>query len=160
MLASLVAVAGGVQHPGDTVARPGLRMPLPDVTGEGECRPVPVQRLVQATERGQTLREVAVQVRLVQVVADLAGERQRLPGGLQRVGVPACPDEYLAVLRRHPARPGNPGYFQRLIRDGQVQGPMIVTTSVHDRAVREFYPLGAGARGDVSFEPTKLPTPR
>ena len=56
-----------------------------------------------------------------------------------------------------PARPGYKGYFHRLIRDGLVRGQILATTSVHDRAVRVFYPLGAGARGDVAFDPATLP---
>ena len=36
-------------------------------------------------------------------------------------------------------------------------GPVLVTTSVHDRAVRTFYPLAAAARSQVSFAPGELP---
>jgi hypothetical protein len=35
---------------------------------------------------------------------------------------------------------------------------VVVTTSVHDRAVRSFYPIGAGARGQVDYLPDRLPT--
>lgn len=57
-----------------------------------------------------------------------------------------------------PARPGFEGYFHRLVRDGLVRGPTMATTSIHDRAIRVFYPLGAGARGDVAFDLGDLPT--
>jgi hypothetical protein len=57
-----------------------------------------------------------------------------------------------------PGQPGVPGYFHSIVRDRLVSGPTVVTTSVHDRAVRVFYPIGAGARGDVDFgSPRKLP---
>jgi hypothetical protein len=56
-----------------------------------------------------------------------------------------------------PARPERGGYFHGLVRDGLVRGPMLVTTSVHDRAVRVFYPLGAGVRGDVAYDTANLP---
>jgi hypothetical protein len=56
-----------------------------------------------------------------------------------------------------PARPDRPGYFHRLIARGLVDGPILVSTSVHDRAVRVFYPLGAGVRGQLDFQPGQLP---
>ena len=52
---------------------------------------------------------------------------------------------------------GMPGYFRRLIVDGLVTGPILTTRSVHDRAVGTFYPLGAGAAGQVDFQPGELP---
>ncbi len=57
-----------------------------------------------------------------------------------------------------PSRPERPGYFHRVVADHLVTGPTLVTTSVHDRAVRTFYPIGAGARDQVDFVPGKLPT--
>jgi hypothetical protein len=56
-----------------------------------------------------------------------------------------------------PAKPGRDGYFHGIIRDQLVRGSVIVTTSVHDRAVRIFYPIGAGARRDVAFDSDRLP---
>jgi len=50
-----------------------------------------------------------------------------------------------------PARPGHDGYFYRVVGDHLVRGSTVVTTSTHDRAVRVFYPLGAGARGQVAY---------
>ncbi|KQY44428.1 hypothetical protein [Cellulomonas sp. Root137] len=57
-----------------------------------------------------------------------------------------------------PAAPERPGYFHRVVSDGLVDGPVLVTTSVHDRAVGMFYPLGAGARRQVDYAPGILPT--
>ena len=57
-----------------------------------------------------------------------------------------------------PAAPERSGYFHRVLADGLVAGPVVVTTSVHDRAVRSFYPLGAGARGQVDYPSDRLPT--
>jgi pimeloyl-ACP methyl ester carboxylesterase len=57
-----------------------------------------------------------------------------------------------------PSKPDRPGYFHRVVADGLVAGPTLVTTSPHDSAVRRFYPIGAGVRGQVDFEPGQLPT--
>ncbi len=57
-----------------------------------------------------------------------------------------------------PSAPGRSGYFHRVMADRLVAGPVVVTTSVHDRAVRAFYPLGAGVRGHVDYLPDRLPT--
>jgi hypothetical protein len=51
-----------------------------------------------------------------------------------------------------PVRPGQSGYFHRVVGESLVRGPVLVTTSIHDRAVGVFYPLGAGVRGQVAFE--------
>jgi hypothetical protein len=56
-----------------------------------------------------------------------------------------------------PATPGRGGYFQAIVHDELVRGATIVTTSVHDRAVGFFYPIGAGARGDVAFDVAEPP---
>jgi hypothetical protein len=56
-----------------------------------------------------------------------------------------------------PARPDSPGYFHRLVAHRLVAGPVLATTSQHDRAVRAFYPIGAGVRRQVEFD-TRLPT--
>jgi hypothetical protein len=50
-----------------------------------------------------------------------------------------------------PARPGRAGYFHDLVRARLVRGPAMATMSAHDRAVRLFYPLGAGVRVEVAF---------
>ena len=57
-----------------------------------------------------------------------------------------------------PSSPERPGFFHRVLADGRVDGPVVVTTSVHDRAVRTLYPIGAGARGQVDYAPDHLPT--
>ena len=62
-----------------------------------------------------------------------------------------------SFCRSIPAKPERAGYFYSIVRDQLVKGSTIVTTSIHDRAVRLFYPLGAGARGDVAFDLDKLP---
>lgn len=57
-----------------------------------------------------------------------------------------------------PSVPDRSGYFHRVVRDRLVAGPVVVTTSVHDRAVGTFYPIGAGSRGQVEYAPGELPT--
>jgi hypothetical protein len=56
-----------------------------------------------------------------------------------------------------PRAPGNPGYFRRLVDNRIVQGPIVTTLSEFDTAVGRFYPIGAGIRGDVVFNPGELP---
>lgn len=56
-----------------------------------------------------------------------------------------------------PPAPGKRGYFHPLIAKGKVAGPIVTTQSVHDTAVRVFYPMGAGVAGQVDFAPGKLP---
>ncbi|WP_327097139.1 hypothetical protein OIE68_46005 [Nocardia vinacea] len=56
-----------------------------------------------------------------------------------------------------PAVRNRSGYFHRLLADNLVAGPVITTRSVHDRAVRFFYPVGASATRDVEFAPGALP---
>src|SRR5215213_315693 len=46
---------------------------------------------------------------------------------------------------------GRPGYFNSIISERKVRGPIITTQSKLDTAVGRFYPLGAGARGDIDF---------
>jgi hypothetical protein len=40
---------------------------------------------------------------------------------------------------------------------GKVRGPILTTISAKDNAVGRFYPIGAGARGDVQFAPGSFP---
>ncbi len=56
-----------------------------------------------------------------------------------------------------PEAKGKAGYFRPLIAKGKVAGPIVTTQSVHDTAVRVFYPMGAGVAGQVDFAPGKLP---
>jgi pimeloyl-ACP methyl ester carboxylesterase len=56
-----------------------------------------------------------------------------------------------------PARPEERGYFNRIVTDHLVKGPILATTSVHDRAVGTFYPMGASARGQIEYNPLDLP---
>ena len=56
-----------------------------------------------------------------------------------------------------PARPERQGYFNSIVTAGLVEGSILATTSVHDRAIRAFYPLGAEARRQIDFVPGRLP---
>jgi pimeloyl-ACP methyl ester carboxylesterase len=56
-----------------------------------------------------------------------------------------------------PARPERSGYFRPVVAERLVQGPVVTTTSVCDRAVGVFYPLGARARHQVGYVPDQLP---
>ncbi|MET0859501.1 MAG: hypothetical protein ABW091_00595 [Microbacterium sp.] len=57
-----------------------------------------------------------------------------------------------------PSVPERAGFFHPILAKGLVSGPVIATTSVHDRAVRTFYPIGAGSRGQVDYPSDQLPT--
>jgi hypothetical protein len=52
-----------------------------------------------------------------------------------------------------PHDPGRAGYFHRLVARGDVAGPVVVTTSGHDRALAWWYPKAAGLAGQVDFVP-------
>ena len=52
---------------------------------------------------------------------------------------------------------GGAGYFNPILGDRKVSGPMIVTRSRYDSAVGVFYPLASQVKGSASFDPTKLP---
>ncbi len=60
-----------------------------------------------------------------------------------------------------PGDPGGQGWFRPVLDQGRIRGPMVVTTSRHDRAVGSLYPLAAGAAGQVAYDlgsSTELPT--
>ena len=44
-----------------------------------------------------------------------------------------------------PYAKGNAGYFNRILKDGLVRGPIVTTRSSHDTAVGSLYPVAAGA---------------
>lgn len=50
-----------------------------------------------------------------------------------------------------PSKAGAAGYFNSLVKNARVKGPIVTTQSERDRAVGLFYKLGAGAAGQVSF---------
>ncbi len=56
-----------------------------------------------------------------------------------------------------PSKPGLPGFFRSIIDSGKVSGPILTTISAKDSAVGRYYPIAAGARGDVQFAPGTLP---
>ena len=49
------------------------------------------------------------------------------------------------------------GYFNPILGDRKVRGPMIVTRSKHDSAVGVFYPLASQVKGSASFDLQSLP---
>jgi hypothetical protein len=56
-----------------------------------------------------------------------------------------------------PVQRGTPGYFHRVLTDGKVRGPMVVTISKHDTAVGSLYPLAAGVASQVTFAAGQWP---
>ena len=56
-----------------------------------------------------------------------------------------------------PSARGQAGYFHRIVAEGRVRGPIVVTLSEWDSAVGRLYPIGAGAKRRVSFAPGELP---
>ena len=46
-----------------------------------------------------------------------------------------------------------PGYFNAMIKQGAVRGPIVTTRSEHDTAVGTFYPIAARLSGEVDFDP-------
>ncbi len=56
-----------------------------------------------------------------------------------------------------PSAPKEAGYFHRLMTEGAVAGPIVVTQSEHDTAVGRLYPLAAGVAGQVAMAQGELP---
>lgn len=56
-----------------------------------------------------------------------------------------------------PSKPGRAGFFRSVITSEKVSGPILTTISAKDTAVGRYYPIAAGARGDVQFAPGTLP---
>ncbi|MBV9878023.1 MAG: hypothetical protein JO025_25060 [Verrucomicrobia bacterium] len=54
-------------------------------------------------------------------------------------------------------RPGTPGYFNRLIRSGRCEGPIVTTFSEFDKSVGRAYPLAAGLAQQQAFDVVELP---
>jgi len=52
-----------------------------------------------------------------------------------------------------PHEPGTAGYFQPFVARRDVLGPVVATTSGHDRALAWWYPKAAGVAGQVDFVP-------
>jgi hypothetical protein len=50
-----------------------------------------------------------------------------------------------------PSAKGSPGYFNRLVKQKKVRGPIVTTQSEFDSAVGTFYPLAAGLKNQVAF---------
>ena len=49
-----------------------------------------------------------------------------------------------------------PGYFNRILSDKRVSGPLLTTQSTHDTAVGTYYPAAVGLVGEANFA-TELP---
>lgn len=52
---------------------------------------------------------------------------------------------------------GGAGYYHRILLDGKVAGPLVVTRSRHDTAVGVLYPLASKVHGAAAFAPAALP---
>jgi hypothetical protein len=50
-----------------------------------------------------------------------------------------------------PKKKNKAGFFNRLLRENRVLGPIVTTQSEHDRAVGTWYPLAAGSRRQIVF---------
>jgi hypothetical protein len=85
------------------------------------------------------------------------GGRGALPRPVHSVALVQGALSHWSYCAEIPARPGQAGYFRALV-DGRVAGPIVTTQSVYDTAVGRFYPMAAGVRGQVSFDPNDLPT--
>jgi hypothetical protein len=56
-----------------------------------------------------------------------------------------------------PVLPGHAGYFRSLITNHKVTGPILTTQSEYDTAVGKLYPLAAGVRQQIVYDPGELP---
>lgn len=51
-----------------------------------------------------------------------------------------------------PMKRGTKGYFNRIIKDGKVRGPMSITQSKFDKAVGKLYPFASRINGSAPFD--------
>jgi hypothetical protein len=56
-----------------------------------------------------------------------------------------------------PYKKGTKGYFNRILVDGKVRGPISVTKSKHDKAVGTLYPFASRIHGTAAFPAVALP---
>lgn len=56
-----------------------------------------------------------------------------------------------------PYAPGTAGYFNRIVKNGLVRGPIVTTRSTKDTAVGRFYPLGAQIKKQLVLADAKFP---
>jgi hypothetical protein len=56
-----------------------------------------------------------------------------------------------------PSEKGTKGYFNRILVDGKVRGPISVTKSKHDKAVGTLYPFASRIHGTAAFPAVALP---
>jgi len=119
-----------------------------------------IARMMQAAPRNLRFHLMGHSFGCIVLSAALAGPKGR--GHLAR------PVESLALVQGAlsiwsycddiPATPGQPGYFNKVIADRRVKGPILATRSVFDTATGKWYPLGAGVAGQVAFAaPGELP---
>lgn len=59
-----------------------------------------------------------------------------------------------------PVDPGRSGYFHRVVADQLVSGPILASTSYHDRAVRTFYAIAATMAKQVEFPAGSVELPK
>ena len=52
-----------------------------------------------------------------------------------------------------PFKNAGPGYFNRILPDAKIAGPLVTTQSRFDKAVGVFYPLASRLHGSASFDP-------
>lgn len=117
-------------------------------------------KMMQAAPRNLRFHLMGHSFGCIVMSATLAGPKGR--------GAIARPVESLALVQGAlsiwsycddiPATPGQPGYFNRVIADRRVRGPILATQSIFDSATGKWYPLGAGVAGQVAFAaPGEMP---
>lgn len=62
-----------------------------------------------------------------------------------------------SYCREIPIAPGRSGYFHAIVDKGYVNGPIVTTQSMHDKALGRFYPLGAGIARQIVYDVGTLP---
>jgi len=63
-----------------------------------------------------------------------------------------------AYCDKIPQGQNKPGYFNTIVKQGKVKGPIVTTRSKRDTAVGKFYPIAAGVALQVAFGPDEFPT--
>ena len=117
-------------------------------------------RMMQAAPRTMRFHLMGHSFGCIVTAATLVGPkgRGRVPRPVDSLALVQGALSIWAFCDDIPAAPGQPGYFNRIIADARVRGPLLATQTVFDSATGRWYPLGAGVARQVAFAaPGELP---
>ena len=116
-------------------------------------------KLQQATSKAVRFHLMGHSFGCIVVSATLAGPdgRGELVRPVQSIALVQGALSLWSYCSDIPVLPGHAGYFRSVIADRKVTGSILTTQSEHDTAVGTMYPLGAGVRQQIVYDPSELP---